>query len=109
SLVGNILSSGKFRASYGGLGNNAGIGRYEQQEVLGNAAYMIDNSIRKGFVYSRMVNRILSWESTYVMNLGLDLGFFGNKLTTELDYYDRLTVDMLRNSDMSLLLTGAYE
>ncbi len=103
-----FLSSGKFRFSYGGLGNNSGVGRYEQQEVLDAAAYMIGGQITKGFVYSQMVNKSLSWESTYVMNLGLDLAFFNSQLSAELDYYDRLTVDMLRPSDMSLLLTGAY-
>jgi len=108
ALTGKFLSSGKLRFSYGGLGNNSGVGRYEQQETLDAAAYMIGGNITKGFVYSKMVNQGLSWESTYVMNTGLDLGFLNNQLTAELDYYDRLTVDMLRPSDLSLHLTGAY-
>lgn len=108
SFTDGILSSGKLRISYGGLGNNSGVGRYEQQETLDAAAYMIGGSITKGFVYSQMVNKNLSWESTYVLNTGIDLGFLDNRLTTELDYYDRLTIDMLRPSDMSIHLTGAY-
>lgn len=56
-----------------------------------------------------MVNRNLSWESTKVFNLGLDLGFLKNRLTAELDYYNRLTTGMNRPSDMSILLTGAYD
>jgi TonB-dependent starch-binding outer membrane protein SusC len=108
SFTDKFLSSGKLRFSYGGLGNNSGVGRYEQQEVLDSAPYMISGAIQKGFVYKQMVNRNLSWESTNVMNIGLDLGFLNNRLTAEIDYYDRLTVDMLRPSDMSLLLTGAY-
>lgn len=107
-LTEKFISSGKLRASYGGLGNNSGVGRYEQQETLDAAAYMIGGAITKGFVYSQMVNKALSWESTYVLNIGLDLGFLNNRLTAELDYYDRLTINMLRPSDMSLLLTGAY-
>lgn len=107
-LTDGWLTSGKFRFSYGGLGNNSGVGRYEQQETLEAGHYMIGGNIAKGLVYSQMVNKMLSWESTYVMNMGLDLGFLDNRLTAELDYYDRLTVDMLRPSDMSLLLSGAY-
>ena len=107
--TGKFLTNGKFRFSYGGLGNNSGVGRYEQLETLDAAAYLIGGGITKGFVYSKMVNRDLSWESTYVMNAGLDLGFLNNRLTAELDYYDRLTVDMLRPSDLSLHLTGAYD
>jgi len=102
------LSNGKLRFSYGGLGNNSGVGRYEQQETLAANHYMIGGTIAMGLVNSKMVNPELSWESTKVFNVGLDLGFLKNRLTTELDYYDRLTSGMNRPSDMSILLTGAY-
>ncbi|MGV3503701.1 MAG: SusC/RagA family TonB-linked outer membrane protein [Adhaeribacter sp.] len=108
SFADRVLSNGKIRLSYGGLGNNSGIGRYEQQEVLGTGNYMVGGNIVKGFVYSKMVNRDLSWEATNVFNLGLDLGFFNNRLSAEIDYYDRLTTGMNRPSDLSILLTGAY-
>lgn len=103
------LSNGKFRFSYGGLGNNSGVDRYEQQETLAEGHYMIGGVITKGLVNSKMVNTDLSWETSYVMNVGLDLGFLNNRFTTEIDYYDRLTTGMNRPSQMSLLLTGAYE
>src|SRR5690606_15081263 len=48
------------------------------------------------------------WETTSVFNLGLDLGFFRNRLNAEIDYYDRLTTGMNRPSEMSIHLTGAY-
>jgi TonB-linked SusC/RagA family outer membrane protein len=102
------LTYGKLRVSYGTLGNNSGVGRYEQQETLAASNYMIDGKIVKGFVNKKMINRELSWEETSVFNVGLDLGFFKNRLTTELDYYDRLTTGMNRPSEMSILLTGAY-
>ena len=38
-----------------------------------------------------MINQDLSWESTRVINVGLDLGLFNNQLTAELDWYDRFT------------------
>lgn len=107
-ILEGIVSSGKFRFSYGGLGNNSGVGRYEQQETLGTSNYMIGGQIVKGFVNRKMVNKDLSWESTYVMNFGLDLGFLNNRLTAEIDYYDRLTTGMNRPSEMSIHLTGAY-
>jgi hypothetical protein len=94
------------RVSYGTLGNNSGVGRYEQQETLAASNYMIDGKIVKGFVNKKMINRELSWEETSVFNVGLDLGFFKNRLTTDLDYYDRLTTGMNRPSEMSILLTG---
>jgi TonB-linked SusC/RagA family outer membrane protein len=103
------LTYGKLRVSYGTLGNNSGVGRYEQQETLAASNYMIDGKIVKGFINKKMVNRELSWEETSVLNAGIDLGFLKNRLTMELDYYDRLTTGMNRPSEMSILLTGAYD
>lgn len=108
SFTDRFLNSGKFRASYGELGNNSGVSRYEQQETLAAANYMINGNIAKGFVNRKMVNRDLSWETTAVLNLGLDLEFLNSRLYAELDYYDRLTTGMNRPSEMSIHLTGAY-
>ena len=102
------LSSGKLRVSYGSLGNNSGVGRYEQQPTLGVGAYMTGGSIVNGFISQKMTNQALSWETTAVFNVGFDLGFLKNKLTAEIDYYDRLTSGMNQPSSMSNLLTGAY-
>ncbi len=108
SVTDRFLSNGKLRVSYGGLGNNSGVGRYEQQETLAANNYIIGGSIVKGFVNQKMINRSLSWETTSVFNVGLDLGFLQNKLTAEIDFYDRFTSGMNRPSEMSLHLTGAY-
>lgn len=102
------LSHGKLRASYGVLGNNSGVNRYEQLEVLSSASYIMDGEIVKGLVNKKMVNANFTWEETKVMNIGLDMSFINNKLLTEIDYYDRLTTGMHRPSDMSIHLTGAY-
>ncbi len=102
------LSSGKLRVSYGSLGNNSGVGRYEQQETLSAYNYYLANATAKGLVNQKMVNPNLSWEETKVANIGLDLGFLNGRLTAEIDYYDRLTTGMNRPSSMSILLTGAY-
>lgn len=101
------LGSGKVRASYGTTGNNSGVGRFEQMETLTAMNYMADDVV-KGFVNRKMINKDLSWEESKILNIGLDMGFLKNKLTTEIDYYDRLTSGMNRPSEMSMLLTGAY-
>jgi TonB-dependent starch-binding outer membrane protein SusC len=114
-LTGSWLTSGKIRGSYGVLGNNSFPttylfeGRYFQQETLGEGHYMIGGNIAKGLVNKKMLNRDLSWEETQVMNIGLDLGFMNNRLTAEVDYYNRLTMGMIRPSQMSILLTGAVD
>lgn len=108
-ITSSWLSNGKLRVSYGSLGNNSGISAYQQRELMDQNNFMFDGKIATGFVYSKMVNQSLSWEKTKVFNLGLDIGFLNKRLQAELDYYDRLTTGMLQNSQMSILLTGAYE
>lgn len=100
------LTSGKLRLSYGSLGNNSGVGRYEQQETLAKKNYMINGKVVNGFVNTKMVNQELSWETTKVFNIGVDLGFFDNRLTAELDYYDRFTTGMNRPSELSVHFGG---
>jgi TonB-linked SusC/RagA family outer membrane protein len=103
-----FLTSGKLRLSYGSLGNNSAVGRYEQQETLNTLNYVIGTNVQRGFSNSKMINRFLSWETSTVANVGLDLTFLNNRLTAAVDYYDRLTSGMIRPSQMSILLTGAY-
>lgn len=101
------VSNAKFRASYGTLGNNSGVGRYEQKETMSTTNYVVgNNTLVTGFSANKMVNKDLSWEETRVFNVGFDLGFFNNQLTAELDWYDRFTTGMIRGSSISSLLTG---
>ncbi|MCW3107621.1 MAG: TonB-dependent receptor [Segetibacter sp.] len=104
----NFLNSGKLRVSYGSLGNNSSVGRYEQLETLSFLPYVTGTNVQRGFVNSKIINRFLSWETSTVLNVGLDLTFLNNRLTAAIDYYDRLTTGMIRPSQMSILLTGAY-
>lgn len=103
-----FLTSGKFRLSYGSLGNNSGVGRYEQKETLSNINYVIGPGVQRGFANSKMINRFLTWENSTVMNLGLDLAFVNNRLNATIDYYDRLTTGMNRPSEFSDFLSAAY-
>ena len=108
----NWLDSGKLRVSYGATGNNAGVGRYDQAESLKTMNYITGvggADVIKGFVNSKMINRSLSWETTRTLNIGLDLAFLSGRLKAEIDYYDRLTVDMLRPSDLSMHISGALD
>lgn len=103
-----FLSSGKLRATYGTLGNNSGVGRYEQQTTLTANNYMINGVGVIGLVNAKLINQNLSWESTSVLNLGMELGFFNSRLTAEVDYYDRLTKGIIQPAQLSNLLIGAF-
>jgi hypothetical protein len=66
------------------------------------------STIAKGLVNSKLLNLDLTWEATTVLDVGVELGFLNNRLTTEFDYYDRLTTGMLLPTSLSILLSGAY-
>lgn len=49
----------------------------------------------------RPANNTLGWELTKTWNMGLDLGFFKNRLSINADYYTKKTTDILYNLDVN--------
>ena len=86
----NWLSQFKLRASYGVNGNN-NISAYRAYGVYGSTEY---NGVT-GMAPSRPENPELSWEKNKTWNVGLDFGFFDDRITGSVDVYSRLTTDML--------------
>ena len=80
----------KLRASYGVNGNN-NISVYQAYGLYAVSAY---NNF-SGMLPSQPSNPNLSWEKNKTWNIGLDLGFWDNRLTASVDVYSRLTDDML--------------
>lgn len=90
----------KLRAGYGSLGN----------ATQGNFAFV--GGYQNGFSYDfssggnrqsgitlagKIPNPDIRWESVNSTNVGIDAGLFNNRLTVNLDYYYRLTNNMLYN------------
>lgn len=84
----------KPRVSYGTSGNNTGIGFYQARTQYGSATY----GTAGGLAVSNFGNDDLRWENTAMFNVGLDFGLFNNKLTGEIDWYNKKTTDMLLNT-----------
>ena len=89
----NWLSSLKLRASYGGLGNNT-VGNYAWQALYNASNTILGNTINAGY-YQALSNTKLSWETTYVTNVGIDYGLFDGRLSGSLEYYDKDTKGIL--------------
>ena len=84
----------KIRASWGQAGNDR-IGAYSSFGQLSGSNYSFGNSLSYGFAPSTASNPDLSWETTTTQGLGIDFGFFGNKIYGSLDYYKNVTSDVL--------------
>lgn len=84
-----FLSFGKLRASFGINGNASGIGAYTLQGSYNSQKY----NGNTGFLIGTLPNPGLRWEKTRTAEVGLDLSFLDNRLTTNITYYNRLTSD----------------
>ncbi len=83
------LSFAKLRSSYGVNGNVSGIGAYTLQGSYSAPKYA--GGI--GNLVNVIPNPYLRWERSNTFEVGLDLSFWSNKLTTNWTYYNRLTTD----------------
>ena len=97
------LTNLKLRASWGKLGNNA-IGNYDWQSVYSAANYSTGQALTSGIAITSIANAALTWEETAVTNVGLDFGFFDNKLHGNIDVYNKLTTGILYTPDMLSLI-----
>jgi TonB-linked SusC/RagA family outer membrane protein len=81
----------KLRASYGIVGN-AEIGNFPQLALFaGDRGYAGVG----GQAPSQIGNPDLRWETNTQFDIGFDFGFFNNRLTGEIDYYNRRSDDLL--------------
>ena len=100
------LSNLKLRASWGKLGNNS-IGNYDWQSVYSSTNYSIGQAITSGIAITSIANAALTWEETAVTNVGIDYGFFNNKLNGNIDVYNKLTSGILYTPDMYMVMGTA--
>ncbi|WP_291907461.1 SusC/RagA family TonB-linked outer membrane protein [Chitinophaga sp. CB10] len=99
----------KLKASWGMLGNQ-NVSAYQDLALIGvntNLGWII-NGKRPAYTGApNLINRYLTWESSKTTNIGIDLGFFQNKLQVEFEYYQRLTFDRLGPAKAQPLVLGA--
>lgn len=90
----DILNSLKIRLSWGINGNNS-ITSNAAVGVMDNANYSLGGTSVNGFAPTTIDNENLGWEKTHSWNLGLDMGFFRNRIVLALDLYNKTTEDLL--------------
>lgn len=97
-LTGNkLLSDLKLRASWGQSGNQE-IPLYRYLPVLStNGSYILGTGgdVASGIFIPSIANADISWETTTQLDIGLDMGLFNNRVSLTVDYYDKLTSDIL--------------
>lgn len=92
SPLSGIISRWKWRASWGRTGNN------NLSVANSRGAYTITSSNymgKVGILNTTLKNSQLRWETTDSYDIGVDFGFFNNRLNILVDYYSKLTHDRL--------------
>ncbi|TBO41831.1 TonB-dependent receptor [Pedobacter kyonggii] len=86
----------KLRLSYGVVGNQ-NVGNFQYQTTYFNYASAYGfNDVPVGGAGTLLSNRNLTWEKASTLNIGLDAGFFDNKLTATFEYFNKVTRDILQ-------------
>lgn len=87
-------NSAKLRVSWGINGNN----RIREGAAMGTmkqSNYPFSGSNSTGYIPSSPELPNLTWEKTASWNWGIDMGFLNNRIQTTVEYYRKLTKDML--------------
>ena len=85
----------KLRASYGLSGNTA-LSPYQSLASLSSTKYIeVDDQEEVGWAPNELGNTDLKWETTSQFDIGLDLGIFQGAILLTLDYYKKITSDLL--------------
>ncbi len=92
----DYVSNAKIRLSWGQLGNDK-IDDYQYYSTIDSdiGSPTLDGASYSAVAQNSIANSSIKWEVTTQTDLGIDLGFFNNKLLLGLDIFDKETSDML--------------
>ena len=95
------LDNLKIRASYGSLGNNTlgsnrdNDGNYTSQSLYAQTNYVLARAVAMGLSQTAIANAALTWETTYITNVGLDYNVLGNRLSGSIEFFNKKTDGIL--------------
>jgi iron complex outermembrane receptor protein len=92
----NIFSNLKFRAGYGVSGNAMGFDVYSSFVTYGaTGTFVYDGKTYRTYAATKNANPDLKWESTSMLNVGLDFGFMKNRINGTIEFYNKKTKDLI--------------
>ena len=92
----NFLSNLKLRAGYGVSGNAMGFGAYTAYATYGASGFFDYNGKSwRTLAATKNANPDLKWESTGMLNIGIDFGFLKNRINGTIEFYNKKTKDLI--------------
>ena len=108
-LNSDAVNTLKFRASYGLTGaENFNVGddivnSWPYLALLQNSNAIDGGNIAAGVSPLNIANTLLQWEASKEFTVGLDYGFFNNRISGSIDYYERTSDELLLNNPVSYI------
>jgi len=93
------LSNLKLRISYGSTGN-ANIGYNALAAYRTGQNFQFGDKINTGVYASQLENPNLSWETSTELNIGLDFGFFNNRINGSVEYFSKIIDGLLSSRNL---------
>jgi len=91
-----LFSDLKLRAGYGESGNSLGFDPMIARLKYGiTGVTFVGGQLIQAVGVTQNANPDLKWETTSVVNLGLDFGFLDNRITGTIEVYNKKTTDMI--------------
>ena len=92
----NFFSNLKLRAGYGVSGNAMGFGAYTAYATYGASGFFDYNGKSwRTLAATKNANPDLKWESTGMLNIGIDFGFLKNRINGTIEFYNKKTKDLI--------------
>ncbi|MGS2737881.1 SusC/RagA family TonB-linked outer membrane protein [Sinomicrobium pectinilyticum] len=89
------ISELKLRGSWGKVGFE-GIGDYESQAgIQKNTTALFGDEVFQGAYFDKLANGELEWEVTTMVNAGVDIGLFNNRMQFSAEWYNRKTDNLI--------------
>lgn len=97
------LTNLKWRLSYGMTGNNSGIDNYATiQSSAGPVYYPFGSAYSTGYYPNSIVDANLTWETSKEWNAGVDFGFVRDRITGTIDFYNKVSDNLLYSVELPL-------
>ena len=91
-----IFDNLKLRAGYGISGNAMGFDVYSSYNTYGaSGTFVYDGKTYRTYAATKNANPDLKWESTGMLNVGLDFAFLKGRLNGTIEVYNKKTKDLI--------------
>ncbi|RED96599.1 SusC/RagA family TonB-linked outer membrane protein [Marinoscillum furvescens] len=107
NTIGDVLSTLKFRASYGRTGaENFDVGddivdTWPYLALLNSSNAIVNGAVVPGVSPRNIANTLLQWEASEELTVGLDFGVLSDRISGSVDYYQRVSDNLLLENPVS--------